>query len=436
MTDTARSDTVPSGNPQDRRILVRNLMVMMVWQTGNYLAPLMTFPYLTRVLGPVNFGVLGYATAIATYGALVTEWGFFLSGPRAVVECRENPDALNELIWSTIGAKACLCALSCAGLWIVLHADEHIASARPIVLASWLMVVSNVFTLNWLLQGLEQFSLFTVVSLAGRFVTLPLTFLFVHREEDVAAAAAIQASAAVVTGAFSVCAAWRLGVMKRPRTSVCAIRRRICESTELFVSSASVSLFSTTNAVILTSLVGSYQAGIYAAADRIKTAANMVPAQINTVLYPRIAALLIERRRTAAKLAAVGAVATVMTTAGGVAVFSFLSEPFTVLLLGRKFIDSASVLKILCFATLFGNLAYFLGLQVLIPFGASRMRSLVMLVAGCLNVVLALITVPRFGAEGAAASFLISEIAILAAYLVMIVRKPEIRAHFLQLLHR
>ena len=86
----------------------RSLFAMLTWQIGNYLVPLATFPYLTRVLGPEQFGVLGYATAIAVYGTVFTEWGFNLSGPKAVVELRGEPQALNTLVWSTMAAKACL----------------------------------------------------------------------------------------------------------------------------------------------------------------------------------------------------------------------------------------------------------------------------------------------------------------------------------------
>jgi PST family polysaccharide transporter len=87
-------------------------------------------------------------------------------------------------------------------------------------------------------------------------------------------------------------------------------------------------------------------------------------------------------------------------------------------------------------ATVFGNLAYFLGLQVLVPFEAGWRRSRVMLAGGVLNVALACALIPSFGAEGAASAFLIAEAAILAVYLVAIVGTLPLRSHFTQLLNR
>lgn len=413
-----------------------NFLAMMVWQIGNYLVPLATFPYLTRVLGAAQFGVLGYATAIATYGMLVTEWGFFLSGPKAVVGCREQPEALNELIWSTMIAKGCLCVIAFAVLLVVGHFDPKLASAYSVILAAWLIVIGNVFTLNWLLQGLERFSVFATVALAGRFTALPLTFIFVHRRSDVAFAAGIQGAAAVLTGVFSLVAARRLGVLRRPSASALSVWQRLRESTDMFVSSASASLFGVTNAVILASTTTPYQVGIYSAADKLKTVANMVPAQINTVCYPRIAGLFSVQPRSAARLTVIGALATVLTTLAGLIAIAGVSAPLTTLVLGTGYAGSASVLKLLCVATVFGNLAYFLGLQVLVPFGSARTRSLSMLAAGVLNVGLAIVLTPRFGAEGAASSLLAAEAALLAVYVVMILTKPALRHHFTQLLRR
>ncbi|CAB3777098.1 Putative O-antigen transporter [Paraburkholderia ultramafica] len=413
-----------------------NFLIMMVWQVGNYLIPLATFPYLTRVLGAAQFGVLGYVMAIATYGMLVTEWGFFLSGPKAVVQCRDQPKVLNELVWSTMIAKGCLCAISFAVLLVVMQLDSKLASVYSAVLAAWLMVIGNVFTLNWLLQGLERFSVFATVALAGRFSALPLTFVFVQHSSDVAIAAGIQGLVAIFTGLFSLLAARRLGVLGRPCASIRSVWQRVRGSADMFISSASVSLFGITNAVILAAMTTSYEVGVYTAADKLKTVANMVPAQINTVCYPRITALFRVQPRSAARLTVIGAVATGVTTIAGLFGMVYVSAPLTTLVLGAGYVGSASVLKLLCFGTVFGNLAYFVGLQVLVPFGRARIRSLMMLFAGVLNVVLAIVLTPLFGAEGAALSLLVAEVALLGIYVSMILSTPSLRKHFTQLLNR
>jgi O-antigen/teichoic acid export membrane protein len=190
------------GQAQRSPRLSRNLFAMIVWQCGNYVVPLATFPYLTHMLGPTGFGILGYAAAIAVYGVLWTDWGFNLSGPRAIVECRGDKVAINELIWSVTSAKALLCVVSLLALGVAVCFDKNASESVPVLVMSWITVVSNVFTLNWVLQGLERFSLFATVSLVGRFVTLPLIFVFVKSADDIVIAAAIQSLAPCMTGIF------------------------------------------------------------------------------------------------------------------------------------------------------------------------------------------------------------------------------------------
>lgn len=414
--------------------LGRNLFAMIAWQVGNYLVPLATFPYLTRLLGPTNFGILGYASAIAVYGVLLTDWGFNLSGPRAIVECRGNKAAINDLIWSVVFAKALLCLVSLLALGVAIRFDRQAATVLPVVLMSWIAVVSNVFTLSWVLQGLERFSLFAVVSLAGRFTTLPLIFVFVKSANDIAIAAAIQAFAPCLTGLFSLLMVRRLGLLGHPGRAWRSAARRLSEGADMFLSTISVSLFGVTNTVLIATLSGPYQVGLYAAADRIKTVGNMVPAQINTVLYPRVSTLMLDRANAAAKLTALGAAATLATTGLGVFIVIKLSGYVTSVVLGGAFDAAAPVLSLLCVATVFGNLAYLLGLQVLVPFANGRLRSVVMLLAGILNIGLSYALIPRIGARGAAWAFLITEAVILIVFVLVIVGSPRMRAHFTQLL--
>ncbi|MBN3816826.1 oligosaccharide flippase family protein, partial [Paraburkholderia sp. Se-20369] len=210
----ARASNVADASPAAGGVgsgagLGRNFAAMLLWQIGNYLVPLATFPYLARVLGPAQFGVVGYVTALTVYGTILTEWGFNLSGPRAAAQWRHDRAGLGELVWSIVGAKACFCLLSIAMLAAFLWLAPDAAGLRTAAWIGWIGVAANVVTLNWLLQGMERFSLFAGIALISRFATLPLTFWLVRAPEDVAAALAIQAAAALLAAAGSLIVAHR-----------------------------------------------------------------------------------------------------------------------------------------------------------------------------------------------------------------------------------
>ena len=408
----------------------RNVAIMIVSFAANYLASFATFPYLTRMLGPEQFGVLAYGMALATYGTLLTEWGFGLTGPKAVVERGGRAAALNELIWSVTAAKACLCVASFAALALLFALTPHDPVSRDVILLSWLGVLGNVFTLYWFFQGAERFGLIAAMVAINRGVTLPLTFWLVRGPQDVALAAAIQAAGPVVAALLSVAIAWRMKVLRAPQLSWRAVRRQIVEAADAFVASASVSLFGAANTILLKSSSGLYQAGLYAAADKLRTVGNLAPAQLCAVLYPRVAALFARDRAAAARLTVLGAVVTLVMSGACAAVFIGWSEPLAHFVLGSEFSGAAPVLALLCGSMLFGNLAYFLGLQVLLPFGAGRSRSRLILASGLLNVALAFALVPRHGAQGAAVAFLLAQAVLLVLYLWLIFADAQRRAYF------
>ncbi|SAK72825.1 flippase [Caballeronia ptereochthonis] len=407
----------------------RNVTVMVLSFVGNYAAAFATFPYLTRVLGPMHFGMLAYAMAITAYGTLLTEWGINLSGPRAVVACRDDPSLLNALLWSVLGAKTLLCIAATFMLVVLLGSGIGAAAARPVLCLSWLGVISSVCTLYWLFQGLERFKLIGWMIFVNRAVTLPLTFWLVKKPQDVTIAAAIQAAGPVIAAVFSVFIAMREGLLRRPVLSWRAIMTRLTEGADMFVATASVTLFGAANSIILTSYSGSYAAGIYAGADKIRTVCTLVPAQLGAVLYPRIGRMFERRKREAARLTAYGAGLTMLISLLGAAISIAFAESITSIVLGKQFAGASGVLRVLALSTVFGNLAYFVGLQILVPSGASKLRSATIFATGCMNVALALLLVRRYEAMGAAMSFLVCEALILAIYVALIVRSRRLRRY-------
>ena len=88
--------------------LGENIASLSTLQVLNYAVPLATVPYLLRVLGPTQFGLLSFAQAVVLYSDLVTDYGFSLSATRAVAACRDEPEQLARIFWRTMFAKIAL----------------------------------------------------------------------------------------------------------------------------------------------------------------------------------------------------------------------------------------------------------------------------------------------------------------------------------------
>ena len=97
--------------------LRRNIRALYVIQLSNYIAPLLTLPWLTRVLGPAQFGRLGFCLAVSNYLVLLADYGFNLSATRAIAVHAGDFAVRTRIFWNTMAVKALLAAL---GLLLLL----------------------------------------------------------------------------------------------------------------------------------------------------------------------------------------------------------------------------------------------------------------------------------------------------------------------------
>src|SRR3954454_10568809 len=88
--------------------LRRNIFALSVLQVINYTVPLISVPYLVRVLHPSGFGLLSFAQAIILLFDIITDYGFNLSATRTVAGCREDTEMLSRTFWVTLCAKLML----------------------------------------------------------------------------------------------------------------------------------------------------------------------------------------------------------------------------------------------------------------------------------------------------------------------------------------
>src|SRR5579863_4602273 len=103
-----------------RQLLIENITSLTLLQGLNYVVPLITLPYLVRVLHPSHFGLLAFAQGIVLYFDFLTDFGFNFSQTRAIAACKQSPDAVSRIFWSTIYAKASLMCVSAVALTLLV----------------------------------------------------------------------------------------------------------------------------------------------------------------------------------------------------------------------------------------------------------------------------------------------------------------------------
>jgi PST family polysaccharide transporter len=406
--------------------VAQNALALSVMQVATFLFPLIQVPYLARVLGASSWGLVAFAQAFAVLILLLLQYGFDLSATRDIARGRHEHARVSDAVARVASAQGALVLVSTtvafATYWFVPTFHEH-----PLHLAlGWLLGVGYGLSPIWYFRGIERVGTAMLIDIAGKAVGTAGIFLFVHNPSHGWLALAIQAGATVMTTAIAVCLMYRNVAARWPRAR--AAKRTLIEGWNLFLFRGSVNLYLSGGAFILGLFAPVSEVAYFAGADRGSKAGVGLMTALSQALYPRMVLLTETNPEQAARLAwismaFVGAFAVVL--AMGLATLAPVIIP---LLLGSGFESAVLVLQILALLMPLIAVHDVLGTQWMLPLGLDRPFAAIVTIAAALNVVLAALLAPPFGALGMAWAVVASQGFVATAIFLMLWRTKRLPA--------
>lgn len=387
-----------------RRLLIENIVSLTVLQGLNYAAPLITLPYLVRVLQPSHFGLLSFAQGIVLYFDFFTDFGFNFSQTRAIAACRQDPDSVSRIFWSTIYAKVLLMCISAVALTVLVTLTPRLRETPSLYAVNFLYVIGTTFFPIWLFQGLERMKLAAALFGAARLLTVPALLLFVRHPQDYVIAGAIQASVEVTASIL----AWPI-ILRRIGLSWCPPSARDVADTlkrawPLFLSASALQFTTSSTTVILGFVAGKTEVGYFSAADKLIKASIAALNPLGQALYPHITAAKLRSPSSALQLIRKSLFVVGMLSICVSGVTALWARPVCHLLLGKSFEHSIVVLQCLSALPVLFGLTSVLGTQTMLVFEMDALLSKIMLLSAVAAFPLTIVLSASFGAIGAAAA--------------------------------
>jgi polysaccharide transporter, PST family len=400
-----------------RSPLGRNIGSLYAIHLASYVLPIVSFPYLTRVLGPERFGLYMFVIGIARYGFLVTDWGFNFSATREVTVRRANGEDIAGPASAVTVARLVLLAACAIGLAVATLTVDRFQSDAVLYWVAFGAVAGSALLPVWLYQALERLPFVTISLLAVRVVTTTLVFVFVNSGSDLAIALVLW-SVPWPAAALVALASMRrqLGVRFRP-TRPTQWWRTFLDGGPVFLTLAFAGVYTALNAVVLGLLTDNAQVGYFAASETLITAAvgMLVPAVQG--LFPRAARAGAEGSEDA--LAHVRRVLPYLTLLGaGLCVATFGLAPLVPHVIGQEFDRSVAILQLMSPLPLIIAIATTLFTQLMLPLRMDRAYTKIVAGAVVANILLTAVLVPSFEAIGTAITVVLTELAILIAVLI------------------
>lgn len=395
------------------------------------LIPLITLPYLARVLGTEAWGRVLGAQAVAMLLVAIVDFGFSMSGTRQVAQAVADGQDLKTIVSDVVSGKIA-CALLAGIVWLFFLQLMPLFRGHRLILAIALVWgVAGGLNFGWYFQGTGRAVLFFAIESLARLIGVGATFLLVRGPEDECLALAANATVVCLALLFTV----PIAVVETgsPRMTLRGAFASLRGGGHLGTYALIASIYNSSNRVILGFLAGPTTVAIYGNAERVTDILNRGCDPASQVIYPimcrEVVTSLVQARRSLWR-----AVAFLGATMGSGVAITMIGAPLIIrLLCGSRYDESAVVLRLLLVLPLLKVASMTLNTFWALPLGFDRHLAPSILLAAGVTIVAAVLLVPPFGALGMAAAAILSDATFLFASAVFLVWRR--RFPFLPLTH-
>jgi PST family polysaccharide transporter len=372
----------------------KNFFYLTLLQVGGYIFPLLTFPYLARVIGVVGFGKIAFASAIVGYVQTVTDWGFNYTTTRDIAKNRDNLQTV-ERIYSTVTcARVLLLILSAIVLGILLAVVPYLRENATIILISLLLMPGHVLFPEWLFQGMEDMKYITYLTFISKLIFTCLVFAFISTPDDYLIQPLLMAAGTFVTAIFGVIVVWKKWHIRIHHVPLRDAIKVIKDGTDLFINTLVPNFYNSFSVILLGFFGGSQSNGYYEGGNKFNTIISQFIQVLSRAFFPFLARR-IDKHYLYVRISLLVALAA--------SAMAFILAPWLVhTFLSNAFDESVTVLRILAVSIFFLSMTNVYGSNYLILVGEERTLRNATIFAAAIGLTLSFPLVYYFDYIGAA----------------------------------
>jgi PST family polysaccharide transporter len=395
---------------ESNKVLFKNFTSLSLLQIANYIFPLITLPYLVRVLGPEKYGLVSFATAFAAYFVTICDYGFNLSVTKQISIYRTDKNKIDEIFSSVISLKIIFGIISAIILVLIAFSFERFSKDANIYFLSFGIVIGNILFPIWFFQGIENMKLITLITFAARLVGTVMIFLIIKNVIDYPFLILIYSLVSIMIGVAGLLVSILKFKISLKLPGFSAIVFQLKEGLQIFVSALAINLFTTTNIFLLGILVNDTAVGYYSAADKIRAAAQNILPTITQTVFPHINKILSESyEKFISFIKVLLKYQSLISLVISLVLYLFAGK-IVLLILGNEYPASIPVLKILSVLPLLSSFTTIFTVNILIPLNLKNDFMRTFLAAGIISLLTAIILVPIFKESGTAIAYVLAEL--------------------------
>lgn len=388
----------------------KNFIYNLAYQLLILICPLVTTPYLSRVIGSEGVGTYSYVYSIVYYFMLFTLLGVNNYGNRTIAKVRDNKQELSKNFWEIYFMQLFMGLIMLLLYYIYIFCFN--VRYFSISLLASLFIISAIIDINWFYFGLEEFKKTVVRNAIVKILSVILIFIFVKNNDDIWKYMIIMSGSTLLSQ--SIMWFFLKGTITLKKIKLEAVVKHIKPNLILFIPFIAVSLYKMMDKVMLGAFTNVNEVGFYENAEKIINIPMVFITALGTVMMPRIS-----------NIAEKGDVENVKKYIDKSITFaSFISmamccglicigNQFAPWFFGKEF-EKTGLLIILLSVTLpFLSFANVIRTQYLIPFEKDKVFVKSVIVGAIINFIFNLILIKKFESIGACIGTIAAEITVM-----------------------
>lgn len=401
----------------------KNFVYNVAYQILLILIPLITTPYVSRILGADGVGIYSYTYTIASFFMLAAMLGVKNYGNRSVAAVRDNRESLSEVFCQIYGLQF-WCALFAAVLYFCCVAFLE-QSYQTVALIQGIYLISGLLDVSWLFFGLEEFRITVSRNIVIKLMDLACIFIFVRAREDLWKYALIMTLGVLVSQAYLWLYVPRFVDLRRP--GVRGMLSHLRSELTLFIPVIAVSVYRMMDKIMLGQMSTITQLGFYESTEKIISIPLGVITALGTVMLPRMSNLAArgenDRSRRYIYHSILFAVFLAAAMAFGIA---GTAQDLVPLFLGEGYLPCVQLLRVMSGTVVFMAWANVIRTQYLIPNRWDRSYIVSVTVGAAVNLAVNGVLIPRMAAMGAVIGTLCAEGSVCLCQTWMVRRELEV----------
>lgn len=343
---------------KDGKTVFANFGYLSLLQIAGYVFPLITMPYLARVIGADGFGKIAFASAVVVWFQTVVDWGFNLTATRDVAQYRDDREKVSQIFSNVLWARCLLMLISGVVLLGLVAIVPYFRENVAVILIKFLMIPGYILFPDWMFQSLEKMKYTTIFNLLMKLLFTFAVFIFINKREDYVIQPLLSAISYFICGIgalYLILHKWGY-TLYRPQWK--EIIKTIKGSTDVFINNIMPNFYNSFSVLLLGFFGGPVANGLYEGGNTFPTIFYQFQSVLSRAFYPFLARRLDKHDFFAKLNMSIAIIGTVLI---------IIVSPWVIkIILGKEFENSIIVMQILSASLVFLSMNFTYGTSYLI----------------------------------------------------------------------